>query len=1055
MDITRGAIEKNRITIIALLVVLAIGYGAFNSLPRAEDPGFTIRIAQVMTIFPGASPERVEKLVTDRLEKAIQEIPELDFVSSTSKTGLSVIMVNIKESYKNMRPIWDSLRRKIERETPKLPEGAHKPIVNDEFGDVFGIVLALTGDGYNYAQLKDIADDMRDELLKLPDAAKVDIYGAQAERVFVEFKTARLAQVGLSPLALSSILKAQNIVIPGGSVKVGPERLSLEPSGNFNSVREIENALITLPKTGRLVYLKDLATVRRGYIDPPQNKVHTSTGARLFTSHKYKFPFGRPATAGLVIAISMRDGGRLTDLGAQVEKQIRRFNQVYPVGIQVEKAIFQPKDVQTVVDSFTSSLMQAIGIVMGAMLLFLGLRTGLVVSALIPTAMMASLMFMQMFGIGLDQMSLSALIIALGMLVDNGVVMAESIMVMMEDGKSAKQSAIDSAKELRIPLLTSSLTTSAAFLPIFLAKSAVGEYTASLFIVVTIALLASWVLSLTMTPALCALFLKVTPRDTTKDPFDTRFYRVYRGFLTSFVRRPLVTVVLMLGVFFGAMSLFRFIPNIFFPPSDRPTFEVELSLLDSSDIEYTRKAVQKLEAEMLKNHMADKKNNKPGVVRWVSFIGQGGPRYYLSASVEPPNPAYALMLVTQTDRDSMDATLEKLRAWSLVNLPHAKVDIKPRALGPPVKYPIVIRISGKERSKIFTLVDAVKAKLRTLSGMGNVTDDWGIRTKKVVVNIDQRRARRAGVTSQDVAVTLQTLYSGLEVTQYREEEKVIPVVMRAVAKDRFNLAKLETTEVISQQTGKSVPLKQIADLRVVWEASKVMRRNRTLTVSINATLQPGTIADEINKQIRPWLTSQSTSWGIGYSYVVAGEAEEAAKGNKSINDQLPVAFFIIIMLLVSQFNSVRRPIIILLTLPLGLIGVVLGLLAANSYFGFMTFLGVISLFGIVINNAIVLIDRIKIEIDEEGRPPAQAVVYAAQQRLRPILLTTATTIVGLFPLWFGGSPMFKPMAIAIIFGLAFATVLTLGIVPTFYSLFFRVSFRKYEYDPTAREKRER
>ena len=1049
MSITRGAIERNRVTSVVLAVVLLAGWQAFNSLPRAEDPGFIIRVAQVRTRFPGASPARVEKLVTDRLEKAIQEIPELDYVSSTSKTGQSVITVAIKDSYKKMRPIWDSLRRKIERETGKLPEGAHTPEVNDEFGDVFGIVLSLTGDGYTYAELKDIADDMRDELLGLPDAAKVDIFGTQEERIFIEYNNARLAKVGLSSEQLSQILRAQNIVIPGGTVLLASERLSIEPSGNFESVSEVENTLIPLPKEGGLVALKDIASVSRGYIDPPKNKVHTSSGARILHDKRYTYPYGKPPTAALVLAISMRDGGRLTDLGAQVEKQLALFNAQYPIGIQVEKAMFQPKDVQDVVTGFTDSLMQAVGIVMAAMLLFLGLRTGLIVSALIPTAIMASLLLMQIFGIGLDQISLAALIIALGMLVDNGVVMAESTMVQMAGGKTAKQAAIDSAAELRIPLLTSSLTTAAAFLPIFLAKSQTGEYTASLFKVVSIALLSSWALSLTMTPMLCTWLLRVKQVDQDELFASSRFYKSYRRSLLVCLRHPWLAVLAIVLVFVGVMSLFRFVPQIFFPPSDRPTFEIEVTLKAGTDIKATRDVVQEIEAELEANYMVS--SSRPhGVVKWVSFVGQGGPRYYLSYNPEAPDPAYAVMLATHTDRESMEEALSRLREWSTEHLPQAKVELRPRALGPPVRYPVQIRLGGKQQDRLFELVDAVKGKLRSLPGIDDVTDDWGLRTKKLRVEIDQARARRAGVTSQDVAVSLQSILSGRQITEYREEEKTIPVIVRSVAADRHDIGKLETLDVYAQASGKTVPLKQIADVSVAWEASKIQRRDRRLSVNVNATLQPGYLASQINAPMKRWLAKQQPRWPLGYRFKVAGEAEESGKANQSIGEQMPIAAFIIIMLLVGQFNSIRRPLIILVTLPLGIIGVVVGLLVADSYFGFMTLLGVISLFGIVINNAIVLIDRIKIEIDEVGRPANQAVVYATQQRLRPILLTTATTIAGLIPLWFGGSPMFQPMAIAIIFGLAFATVLTLGAVPTFYSLFFRVGFKSFVYDPKAR-----
>jgi multidrug efflux pump len=1073
MDITRTAIEKSRVTAVLLLILLAGGWIGYKRLPRAEDPGFIIRNALVTTHFPGASPERVEQLVTDPLEKAIQELPELDSISSTSRTGISVINVQISERYKQMRPIWDSLRRKIDREASKLPDGAHRPVVNDEYGDVFGVVLGLTGDGYSYAELKDIADEIRDELLRLPDLAKVEIYGAQQERIFIEYSNARLAEVGLSPGQLKKMLEAQNIVIPGGSARTGRERIAIEPSGNFESVQEIEQTIIKLPGRGELLYLRDLVSVRRGYIDPPAQKVHTASGTELrHSKRRFAVPCQRDAQCGkgicskrgekvghcvprhaaLVLALAMREGGNITALGQQVEEQIQRFNQAYPLGIRIEKVNFQPKDVETVIGSFTGSLLQAVAVVMGAMILFLGVRTGLIVSALIPMAIMTSLLVMLIGGVGLDQISLAALIIALGMLVDNAVVMAESTMVQMQVGKSAKQAAIDSARELRIPLLTSSLTTSAAFLPIFLAKSAVGEYTAALFIVVTIALISSWLLSLTMTPLLCAWLLEPKPQKSSDRGFDTRFYRSYRALLLLFVRRPLVTVIVMLMVFVGGMALFRLVPKLFFPPSDRATFMVELDLQTGTAIEQTTRVVQRLETFLL-HELKVKRPEADGVTTWSSYIGKGGPRFYLGYNPEPPTSSYAFLLVQATRYEIMDGLMERLRAFCREELPAVKATIKPRQSGPPVKYPVMIRLSGKETGKLFEIVEKVKAKLRELPKTTNVSDDWGIRAKKIVVRVDQARARRAGLTSQDVAVSLQTMFSGLRVTEYREGNTIIPVAMRSVAADRQDLAKLETLSVYSQATGRPVPLKQVADVELVWEPSKRIRYNRYQTVTVHAELQAGGLASAVNAALLPWLETAKRGWPLGYRFDIAGEAESAEKGNKSIGEQMPIAAFLIIFLLVAQFNSIRRPLIILCTLPLGLVGVALGLLATNLYFGFMTLLGVISLFGIVINNAIVLIDRIGIEINDNGREPAQAIIAAGQQRLRPILLTTFTTVAGLFPLWLGGSPMWWPMAVAIIFGLSFATVLTLGVVPALYALFFRVSFATFEYravEPTAR-----
>ena len=629
MNITQVAIEKKQVTIVFLLVILVAGFQTYQKMPRAEDPGFVIRAAQVTTFFPGASPERVEQLVTDKLEKIIQEIPEIDYIDSESKTGMSVITVNIKESYKHMRPIWDNLRRKVEDAEPDLPQDVIGPFVNDEFGDVFGIILALTGEGYTYAELKEIADDIRSELLLIEDVAKVDIHGIQEERVFVEYNNARLAELGLSPLQLQQILEQRNIIIPGGEIFTEDEQIALEPTGNFDSVADLEKTIIKLPARNEVFYLKDLVHIYRGYIDPPTSMV------------RY---MGKPA---LALAINLRKGGNILRLGDIIKKRIKRFRSAYPIGVEFAPVAFQPIHVQKKVNDFVGSLLQAVGIVFIIMLIFLGMRTGLVVASLIPMAMITSILIMPFFNVGLDQMSLAALIIALGMLVDNAIVMSESIMVQMADGTPPVKAAIDSANELRIPLLTSSLTTAAAFLPIYLAESTVGEYTAAIFIVVTITLLGSWILSLSMTPLLCVKYLKVETKSG-KTEFNTRFYRVYRGFLLMLLRHPLLSMSLTIGIFAISIYGFKYVPKIFFPPNDKPVFFAELILPIGTPLSKTQKIVSEIERFIEKELLGSTTNNKEGVIDWASFIGRGAPRYVLAYTPEPPSPEYAYLLINAT-----------------------------------------------------------------------------------------------------------------------------------------------------------------------------------------------------------------------------------------------------------------------------------------------------------------------------------------------------------------------------------------------------------------------
>ncbi len=1026
MDLTRVAIEKNRITAVALLILLVGGLAAFQGMSRAEDPGFTIRAAQVLTLFPGASPERIEELVTDPLEEAIQELPEIDFISSTSKTGVSIVMVHVRDEFDDMRPIWDGLRRKVERAAGDLPEGVIGPRVNDEFGDVFGIVIMLTGDGYSWADLKLVADEVRDELLRVPDVAKVETYGAQDERIFVDYDNARLAELGLSPLQLRSILESANIVTPGGAVRTGAERIALEPTGNFESVADLRRTAVRLPGRPEIVFLEDLAEIRRGYAEPPSSRVYAS---------------GVPA---LGIGVAMRDGGNMVTLGDGVARELERLRGIYPIGVDFDVVVFQPEVVDRKVREFVANLGQAVAIVLVVMLLFLGPRTGLVVAALVPMAMIASLLAMAFLGIGLDQMSLAALIIALGMLVDNAIVMAESIMVRMAAGDRRVEAAVGAARELRVPLLISSLTTAAAFLPIALARSTTGEYTAPLFQVITIALLSSWLLSLTMTPLLCVLFLKVRPV-AAGERFGGRLYRTYRGVLIGCLRRPAVTLAVVAGVFLLAIQGFRLLPSVFFPPSDRAVFTAEYELPAGASIERTLEVVEAVDRFIAAELPAGETSE--GVLNWATFVGNGGPRFYLAHNPQPPNPRYAFSLLNATSRDAViDELIPRLAAFCRERFPELDVKLNPLQLGPPVSAPVQVRLSGRDPDRLFDLVDGVKAELRSIPGVAGITDDWGARGKKLVVEVDQPRARRAGVTNQDVAISLQTGLSGIETTQYREGEAVIPVTLRSTLAGRGDdVTKLDSLNVHAQATGASVPLLQVADVSVAWQPSTIRRRGRLKTVTVSSELAPGAVASGVVARLRPWLDAEQAGWPPGYRYEFGGEEETSVRANRSIAEQLPIAGLIVLLLLVGQFNSIRRTAIILLAIPLGLIGVVAGLLLARSYFGFMTLLGVIALAGVIINNAIVLIDRIRIEIDDNGLAPPRAIVEAAQGRFRPILLTTATTVAGLLPLWFGGGPMWAPMAIAIIFGLLGATMLTLGVVPVLYSLFFRVRFDRFNY----------
>jgi multidrug efflux pump subunit AcrB len=1001
VNLTAAAIDKNRVTLAIVVLVVIAGAFAFQSLPKAQDPGFIVRTAVITTRFPGASPERVELLVTDKIEKKIQEMPEIDSIISESRTGISVIYANFKESYKIMRPIFDDLRRKVDVVTADLPQGAQTPEVNDEFGDVFGSVYTLSGDGFSYAELKIVADELRDELLKEPDIAKVSIHGEQQEVIFVEYNNARLSELGLSPQQLSASLASVNILSSGGDIVSGRERITLEPSGNFESVDDLQRTVIQLPG-GALVYLEDIVDIYRGYKDPPKSVSRIN---------------GEPT---LAIAVSMRAGGDILKLGERLDILMPELVSRYPWGIKIDKVWFQADLVENVVWTFSSSLGQAIVIVVLVMIAFLGLRTGLVVGSLIPTTVVASLFTMQVFDISVNQISLTALIIALGLLVDNAIVIVESILVRREKGVDAVTAAVESGKELGAPLLISSLTTAAAFMPIAMAKSAVGEYTSDIFYVVGIALLTSWILAMTFVPMVTTVALRIPPaRNNGVDPFGGRWYTFYRTLLSLSLRcqyRFFAVIILLFVIAILGMGLVR---QEFIAPSEDPVFSAKLELPLGTSIETSQQIVGEVDRFIHQTYFAPA-TGEPLIRNWLTFIGEGGPRIQLSLNPPNPNPANSFVIANAIDGKDVDDVIAGIENYVQQSHPDLAAQVKRLENGPPVDYPY------------------------SLPEVSDARNSWGRQTKKLLVDVDQELARRSGVTSEDVAYSLKAGLTGIDLTQYREGDELIPVTLRTIAADRQDFSKLDGLTVYSQSTGNNVSLKQVANVELTFEPGIIERRDRDRTLSLNVQLRSGATAAEVVTVLVPWLEEAEKNWPAGHTFEIGGETEESGDANASIAAELPTAGMLILLLLVWQFNSLRKPAIILATIPLGLVGVTFGLLVANSSFGFFTILGLISLSGIIINNAIVLLDRIAIEIRDFGRTQADAVMIACQQRMRPILLTTATTVLGMTPLLWGGTAMFKPMAITIIFGLAFATTLTLLVVPVLYSMFFRVSFRRTE-----------
>ena len=1032
MNLTKFAIEKNRITFSILAVVILLGISLYQSLPRDSMPPYTVRVATIISEFTGASPERVEQLVTDKIEKKVQEIPELKEITSTSRTGISIVTVTLKDevSPDKLQSVWDKLRRKLNN-IDGLPEDVNPELNDDDIGVVYGIMVGLLSDGFSYSDMKEFADDLRDNLIKLDDAAKVEFGGVQEERIFVEFDNSRLKEYGLSAGILQNIIASTNILNSGGEINLENERIILEPTGNYNSMEDLKNTLVPVGNSNTIVNLSDITNIRKAYLEPASSKVKVN---------------GMDAIS---LSISLKEGANIIQLGKEVDKVLKKWNEKLPVGLTVARLASMDHYVQKSINDFIGNLAQAIIIVLLVMLIFLGFRTGLIVASLIPIVTITTLMLMGVLNIGLNQVSLAALIMALGMMVDNSIVVSESIVVKMGRGISSKQAAIESSKELAIPLLISSLTTSAAFLAFFLAESIMGDIVGPLFSVITLALLSSWLVTLTIITLFSYLFVKVK-RDGKKPSIIDRIFEraktIYKNQILLFLRYKGMVVTGITLLFFISMFLFGFVRFLFFPDSDRNMITVDINLALGTKLEVTEDLVSQIDT-FIADSLIVNEERKKGVVDWSSYIGKGPESYDLGYVQDESNSSYAHMLVNTSSGDDNQMVINKLDKFCFNTFPEA--DVKVGFLGSGGGgTPIEIKVSGDSPEVLSKIAESITAKLKAVSLTKNVKDDWGPKIKKFVVDVDQNNALVAGVTNQDIATSLETVLSGIKTGEFREEDKSIPIVMRSDESQEQTFETIETLNIFSQSTGKSVPFLQVASIHPEWQYAKIKRKDLIRSVNISSELREGGNASEIVGSILPWLDEQQTSWPEDYYYELGGEDKNSSDNMGSVIDYLPLSAFIILMLLIIQFNSFRKTAIVLSTIPLGIIGVVFGLLIFNSYFGFMTFLGIISLAGIVINNAIVLLDRINIELTKYNRSQQDAVIMACIQRFRPIMLTTLTTTFGLIPLYLGGGLMWEPMAVAIMVGLLFATLITLVFIPSVYSLLFKVSYKDYKFDET-------
>jgi multidrug efflux pump subunit AcrB len=1017
---TKLSLENNRTTLVLYVMLMLMGIASYFNIGRLEYPEITIRSAQVITQYPGRSSIEVEQEVTNALEQAIRQMPEVDTIASTSKPDLSILSVSIKSTYNDLDRVWQDMRN-IVNET-RLPRGAIKPLVNDSFGDVFPYVYALRSDGFSAAQMLDYAEDIRDVLLATDGVGKVELHGVQDEYIYLDFSSSELAAKGISPSQLAQQLSQQNAIASSGSVRAGQERLNLVTLGEFKTLQELADYRIAIPGESGSLRVSDLVRVRRGYVEPAKSRTHFN-GERV-----------------ICLAVSMVSGEAVTEVGERIEKVMEGMEAELPLGLDIETMFYQPEYVEQSIRNFIVNLGQAFFFVILVMFLFAGMRLALIVAILIPSTILMSFALMPSFDVELEMMSIAALIIALGLLVDNAVVVSEQVLVRLGKGQDRKTAVIKAGKGLMIPLLAASATTIAAFSPVALAEGGSSEFTRSLFVVVSLSLLSSWLLSMTIIPMACYSFLKPLKRDTFIGRQLARCYDPYERLLRFALRMRWFYPVLILALTVLAGMAFKMVPSIFFPPNERGQFVINFELPIGTDIVETERQVSELEGWLLEA-------NADRVQSVSTWIGNGGPRWYLALSPEAANPNYALFsVITKTeDPAALNSFLQTISAYCEDAFPDARV--QPQALenGPAVGDPIQIRLYGKDLDTLYGLRDRMLETIQTVSGLHSLRDSWGAWIKQVEIDPDPVRSARLGLSTDAIAESLNLQFSGLTVTSFREADKSIPVRLRAQDDFRAQPERLRDVPIFDGVSS-FVPLGQVADVRVRFQPGSIIRENTERTMTIKGRVH-GRYASEVLQDIVPLLNdlTESGEWPRGYRIEYGGEIEESSESQKNLAAVMPLAMAMLSLILIVQFNSLRRFAIIMLTIPPMLVGVTPGLLLTGSSFGFMTLLGMIALLGIIVNNAILLIDEINQQLEGE-LALTEAIIAACRSRLRPILLTTCTTIIGLLPLALGGGGMWSSMAFAMMFGLGFATALTLMLCPVLFYLFFR---RSYPEDPAS------
>lgn len=1018
-NLSRWALEHIPLTRYLIVALLLGGILSYARLGQDEDPPFTFRAMVVRAMWPGATALQMADQVTDKLEKKLQETPYIDKIRSYSKPGETLIILQLRESTppKETPGAWYQVRKKIGDIRPTLPAGVIGPFFNDEFGDTYGSIFALSGDGFSYAEVKDYADFVRQQFLKVPSVSKVELFGVQDEKINIEFSHKKFAQLGVPIDAIVGQLNAQNALESAGVLVTPTDNLQVRVTGALLSVSDLEN--LELRANGTTFRLGDFATIKREYKDPPQDKMR----------------FNGKEVIGL--GISMEKGGDIIQLGRGLERTVSELRGKLPVGVELERVTDQPMVVASSVNEFLRVLAEAVLIVLAVSFLALGLHTrplrldvrpGLVVALTIPLVLAVTFLFMGVFNIDLHKISLGALIIALGLLVDDAIIAVEMMVRKMEEGFSRFDAATFAYTSTAMPMLTGTLITAAGFLPIGLAKSAAGEYTFSMFSVNAIALITSWFVAVLFTPYIGYVLLKVKPAahaNGQHELFDSAFYRRFRALVNWCVEWRKTTILLTLGVFALGVFGFRFVEQQFFPDSNRTELMVEMWMPEGTAFAATEAQAKKLEAFIRK---------QDGVDSITTYVGTGSPRFYLPLDQIFPQTNVAQMVVLPKDLKAREALRLKITEAFSSDFPEVRGRVKLLPSGPPVPYPVQFRVTGFEVGKVRAIADQVKEIMRTNPNTVGVNDNWNESVKVLRLDLEQDKLRALGVSSQAVMRTANTILTGTAVGQYREGNRLIDIVMRQPLEERSTLDALNNAN-IQTASGRAVPLSQVARVSFVWEPGVVWREGREWAITVQSDVVDGIQGPTVSSQINPQLAALRAQLPAGYRIELAGAAADSGKAQESIAANVPLVIFIIFTLLMLQLHSFSRSVLVFLTGPLGLAGAAMALLLLQRPFGFVAQLGVIALFGMIIRNSVILIDQIEHDI-AQGASPWNAIVESAVRRFRPIILTAAAAVLAMIPL--SRSIFWGPMAVAIMGGLIIATALTLLFLPALYAAWFRV-----------------